>query len=248
MSHNPPLSRSRPRGARPGCADGPRREPDGGRAVHLAGLLFLPARRALPRRARRPRRHPRAGVPRRLLGQPGVRGGRQVEGPLLEPRLHRAPAGLQRHDPQAHGGVHAADGGRRQVRGRRQPGRGGGKRDRGCEGPQRQTGQGGRGTGGTGSEGLAQGRSRSVRAGFGWSPSSGRRPPACRAARTTARCWSTTTSSPTCAGSATGKGKDTTIDVAAVRNDRETGCAVIVQAGEAGPILGAAPCRTAAAS
>ena len=44
------------------------------------------------------------------------------------------------------------------------------------------------------------------------------------------------------------KGKDTIIDVASVRNDRERGCAVIVQAGEAGPILGAAPCRTAAAS
>ena len=41
------------------------------------------------------------------------------------------------------------------------------------------------------------------------------------------------------------KGKDTTIDVAAARNDQETGCAVIVQAGEAGPILGAAPCRAA---
>ena len=42
------------------------------------------------------------------------------------------------------------------------------------------------------------------------------------------------------------KGKDTTFDVASVRNDKETGCAVLVQAGRAGPILGAAPCRAAA--
>ena len=41
------------------------------------------------------------------------------------------------------------------------------------------------------------------------------------------------------------KGKDTTIDVASVRNDKEAGCAVLVQAGNAGPILGAAPCRAA---
>ena len=41
------------------------------------------------------------------------------------------------------------------------------------------------------------------------------------------------------------KGRDTTIDVASVRNDREAGCAVLVQAGDAGPILGAAPCRAA---
>ena len=40
-------------------------------------------------------------------------------------------------------------------------------------------------------------------------------------------------------------GKDTTIDLASVRHDKETGCAVIVQAGKAGPILGAARCRAA---
>ncbi len=40
-------------------------------------------------------------------------------------------------------------------------------------------------------------------------------------------------------------GRDTTIDVASVRNDAERGCAVLVQAGGAGPILGAAPCRAA---
>ncbi|MDE0333317.1 MAG: DUF1223 domain-containing protein, partial [Defluviicoccus sp.] len=40
-------------------------------------------------------------------------------------------------------------------------------------------------------------------------------------------------------------GKDTTIDVASVRNDKEEGCAVLVQAGRTGPILGAAPCRAA---
>ncbi len=38
-------------------------------------------------------------------------------------------------------------------------------------------------------------------------------------------------------------GKDRTFEVASVRNDEKTGCAVLVQAGEAGPILGAAPCR-----
>ncbi len=38
-------------------------------------------------------------------------------------------------------------------------------------------------------------------------------------------------------------GTDRTIEIAAVRNDDKTGCAVLVQAGEAGPILGAAPCR-----
>ena len=40
-------------------------------------------------------------------------------------------------------------------------------------------------------------------------------------------------------------GKDTTIDLASVRHDKETGCAVLVQAGKAGPILGAARCRAA---
>ena len=38
-------------------------------------------------------------------------------------------------------------------------------------------------------------------------------------------------------------GKDRTIEIAAVRNDDRTGCAILVQAGTAGPILGAAPCR-----
>ena len=37
-------------------------------------------------------------------------------------------------------------------------------------------------------------------------------------------------------------GKDRTIDVGSVRNDGNTGCAVLVQAGDAGPILGAAQC------
>ncbi len=37
-------------------------------------------------------------------------------------------------------------------------------------------------------------------------------------------------------------GKDKTIDVGSVRNDEKTGCAVLVQAGDAGPILGAAQC------
>ena len=40
-------------------------------------------------------------------------------------------------------------------------------------------------------------------------------------------------------------GTDKTIAVGAVRNDRRTGCAVLVQAGAAGPILGAAPCPAA---
>ena len=38
-------------------------------------------------------------------------------------------------------------------------------------------------------------------------------------------------------------GEDRTIDVASVANDDRTGCAVLVQAGAAGPILGAAQCR-----
>ena len=38
-------------------------------------------------------------------------------------------------------------------------------------------------------------------------------------------------------------GKDRTIEIGSVRNDDETGCAVLVQAGRAGPILGAAACR-----
>ncbi len=40
-------------------------------------------------------------------------------------------------------------------------------------------------------------------------------------------------------------GKDRTIDVASVANDGKRGCAVLVQAGEAGPILGAARCPAA---
>ena len=40
-------------------------------------------------------------------------------------------------------------------------------------------------------------------------------------------------------------GTDRTIDVAAVANDEKQGCAVIVQAGAAGPILGAARCPAA---
>lgn len=38
------------------------------------------------------------------------------------------------------------------------------------------------------------------------------------------------------------RGKDTTIDVVSVRNDDKTGCAVLVQAADAGRILGAARC------
>ncbi|MDE0060295.1 MAG: DUF1223 domain-containing protein [Defluviicoccus sp.] len=40
-------------------------------------------------------------------------------------------------------------------------------------------------------------------------------------------------------------GKERTIDVAAVANDEKRGCAVLVQAGAAGPILGAAHCPAA---
>ena len=40
-------------------------------------------------------------------------------------------------------------------------------------------------------------------------------------------------------------GNTKTIGVGAVRNDDRTGCAVLVQAGAAGPILGAAPCPVA---
>ena len=43
-------------------------------------------------------------------------------------------------------------------------------------------------------------------------------------------------------------GRDRTIAVSRVRNDEKTGCAVLVQQGEAGPILGAAHCPAAAGS
>ena len=40
-------------------------------------------------------------------------------------------------------------------------------------------------------------------------------------------------------------GSDRTIELGAVRNDEKTGCAVLVQEGKAGPILGAAQCPAA---
>ena len=84
----------------------------GDRALHLPELLLVPAGRSAPRRARRAREPHRSRVSRRLLGRPGLRLRRALEGRLLRPRLHRAAAAVCGADPERRR-LHPAGRGRR---------------------------------------------------------------------------------------------------------------------------------------